>query len=250
MKINIFLGFMAHTRVWPDHGLDGYYLVLLDHRPRPNSAGISDNLTVHTLGSRGWGTQGPRDYEVEGAIQLGHHSGDEVFAWMIAVQDGYTFQDWPMSPRWGIGFDWSTGDHDPNDNQHNTCNQLFPLGHKYHGYLDLVGRQNILGPLVALRFKPCGPVTVALAYHHFFLDQNDDALYSAGGAPFRRDRTGNSGSAVGGELDVTLKWAIDRHQSLLVGYSHLWPGSFIDQTGDNDARICFTCNTRSPFERI
>ncbi len=46
-------------------------------------------------------------------------------------------------------------------------------------------------------------------------------------------------SAVGGELDVTLKWANDRHQSLLVGYSHLWPGSFIDQTGDNDAPDLF-----------
>ena len=45
---------------------------------------------------------------------------------------------------------------------------------------------------------------------------------------------GNSGSAVGGELDFTAAWKIDVHQALLFGYSHMWPGGFIDQTGDND----------------
>ena len=162
------------------------------------------------------------------------HSGDEVFAWMIAMQGGYTFAEFPMTPRLALGFDWATGDHDPADAQHNTFNQLFPLGHKYFGWLDQVGRQNILGPHIMLTFKPCKPVKMAIAYHQFFLDHNDDALYNAAGAPARRDTFGNSGSAVGGELDLTVAWNVDRHQKVLFGYSHLRPGSFIDHTGDND----------------
>ena len=229
-----FFGLYGTYKGWDDHGLDLYYLVLLDHRPRPNSADISDNLTLHTLGSRWWGKSGPWDYEIEGAVQLGHHGGDEVFAWMIAMQGGYTFAEIPMTPRLALGFDWATGDHDPTDAQHNTFNQLFPLGHKYLGWLDQVGRQNILGPHIMLTFKPCKPVKMAIAYHQFFLDQNDDALYNAAGAPARRDTSGNSGSAVGGELDLSVAWNIDRHQKVLFGYSHFWPGSFIDQTGDND----------------
>lgn len=229
-----FFGVYSTYKGWDNHGLDLYYLVLLDHRPRANSAGISSNLTLHTFGSRFWGKQGPWDYEIEGAMQIGHHGGDEVFAWMVAMEGGYTFAEVPMKPRLALGFDWATGDSDPLDNQHNTFNQLFPLSHAYHGYLDQVARQNVLGPHIKLSFKPCKNVKMAIAYHHFFLDQNGDALYNAGGVPVRRDPRGNSGSAVGGEMDITTAWKIDTHQKVLFGWSHLWPGTFIDKTGDND----------------
>ncbi len=229
-----FFGIYSTYKGWDKHVLDLYYLALLDHRPRANSAGFSDNMTLHTFGARWGGKTGPWDYDVEGAMQLGHHGGDPIFAWMLALEGGYTFADLPMTPRLAVGFDWATGDKDPRDNQHNTFNHLFPLGHAYLGYLDQVGRQNVLDPHIALSFKPCKPVKMAIAYHHYFLDKNEDALYNAGGAPIRRDVRGQSGSTVGGEMDVTLAWQVDRHQSVLFGWSHLWPGSFIDQTGDND----------------
>jgi hypothetical protein len=229
-----FFGLYNTYKGWDNHGLDLYYLVWLNHRPAPNSAGISDSLTLHTLGGRWWGENGPWDYEAEGAIQLGHHSGDEVFAWMIALEGGYTFLDWPMTPRLAVGFDWATGDRSPRDDRDNTFNPLLPFSHKYFGYLDQVARQNVIDPHIELSFKPCEPVNMVIAYHQFFLDQNDDALYNAGGAIVRRDPFGNSGSAVGGELDVVASWQINKHQALEFGWAHLWPGGFIDQTGDND----------------
>lgn len=229
-----FFGLYSTYKGLAGQGLDLYYLVLLNNDPPPNSAGIADHLTVHTLGTRWWGAQGPWDYEFEGAIQLGHYGGDEVFAWMIALDGGYTFEDWPLTPRLGIGFDWATGDHDPGDSQHNTFNQLFPLAHKYFGILDEVARQNIIDPHISLTLKPLKSVSLMMAYHQFFLDQSKDALYNAAGVPVRRDRSGRSGNAVGGELDIVTTWNINRHQSLQFGWAHLWPGSFIDQTGDND----------------
>ena len=75
---------------------------------------------------------------------------------------------------------------------------------------------------------------MAAANHHCLWDKKEDALYTAAGGPIRRDVRGQSGSTVGGEMDVTVAWKVDRHQSVLFGWSHLWPGSFIDQTGDND----------------
>ncbi len=230
-----FFGIYSTYKGWDRHGLDVYYLVLLDSDPQPNSAGLSDHLTLHTFGSRWWGKTGPWDYEAEGAIQLGHHSGDRVCAWMVAVEGGYTFKEVPMNPRVSLGFDWATGDRDPDDNTHGTFNHLFPLGHKYLGILDQVGRQNIITPHVAVRLEPCKPVALTVAYHYFWLDSNDDALYNAGGAPGRRDRLGGSGSSVGGELDVKLTWKINVHQAFEFGYAHMWPGSFIKRTGDDDS---------------
>jgi hypothetical protein len=230
-----FFGIYSTYKGWDSHGLDLYYLVLLDHRPRPNSAGLAENSTLHTIGSRWWGRSGAWDYEAEGALQLGHHGGDRVCAWTMALESGYTFEGAPMSPRVAVGFDWSTGDRDPTDNTHGTFNQLFPLGHKYFGWMDQIGRQNIIGPHVAVNLKPCDPVNFTVAYHYLWLDSNDDALYNAGGVPGRRDGTGDSGSSVGGELDVKMTWKIDVHQSLELGYAHFWPGSFVKGTGDDDS---------------
>ena len=42
-----------------------------------------------------------------------------------------------------IYYDWASGNRDPADSVHGTFNLMFPLGHKYLGWMDLVGRQNI-----------------------------------------------------------------------------------------------------------
>ena len=36
---------------------------------------------------------------------------------------------------------------------------------------------------------------------------------------------------IGSELDLLLKWQIDRHLSTYVGYSHFFSGDFINNTG-------------------
>ena len=49
-------------------------------------------------------------------------------------------------------------------------------------------------------------------------------------------RAGNLGSSndVGGEIDLTLKYVIDRHCSVLAGYSHFFAGDFIEESGSDD----------------
>jgi hypothetical protein len=167
------------------------------------------------------------------AGQWGKFAGDTIHAWAWAADTGWTF-DVPWSPRIGAGFDFATGDQDPTDNTHDTFNQLFPLGHKYLGYLDLVGRQNIVAQNVNLTFKPIKPLLGRIAWHTFWVDEVKDALYNAGGLPGRRDPTGDAGHEVGHELDITLKLTIDVHQSVLFGYSHMWTSDFVSSTGPSD----------------
>jgi hypothetical protein len=153
---------------------------------------------------------------------------------MWALEGGHTFKDVLWKPRVGFGVDYASGDSSPNDGKHQTFNQLFPLGHAYLGYIDLVARQNVWAGNVNVTVNPHKDVKAQLAYHAFWLAENADGLYNAAGVLQRRDPTGNSSHEVGQELDLTITWTIDVHSSVLFGYSHFWNGDFINETGLGD----------------
>lgn len=218
-----------------NHGLDLYFLAVDRTQDTVNPNGRVGDQSVFTLGSRFWGKTGPVDYEAELAGQWGKWAGDTVQAWSWTIDTGYTFKDLTCKPRIGAGYDWASGDEDPFDGKVGTFNQLFPLGHKYFGFLDLIGRQNINAVNVNLSaWAVPKKVKARVAYHTFWLNAARDALYNAGGRPGLRDRTGRSGEQVGHEVDVTVKWKLDPHASMLFGYSHFWTNSFVQNRVVND----------------
>ena len=235
-----FYGLYATLKAIERHFFDLYFLALRDTGDLRNANGRVGDLSLYTIGGRAGGKTGPFDYEGELAGQWGSFAGDKVHAWMAALDTGFTFKKFPWTPRIGVGFDYGSGDDNPRDGTHDTFNQLFPLGHKYLGFLDLVGRQNILATNVNLTFKPIKNLTTKLVWYTFWNDSTRDALYNAGGAPTRRDALGNSGHDIGNELDLILKYKLDMHQSVLVGYSHFWGNNFIRSTGpDRDADLLY-----------
>lgn len=219
----------------PRHGLDMYFFAIDDTGNATNPNGKAGDRSIYTLGARFWGKTAGFDYDTELAGQWGRWAGDTVQAWSWSADGGYTFADVAWKPRLGAGFDWASGDEDPTDGKVGTFNQLFPLGHAYFGFLDLIGRQNITAVNVNLSAWPIPKkVKARIAYHTFWLDANKDALYNAGGRATRRDVTGNSGTEVGHEIDLTVLWKIDRHSKLLLGYSHFWDSDLIIQTGSSE----------------
>jgi hypothetical protein len=230
-----FYGFYATYKHIPRHGLDLYVFAIDDTGNRVNPNGNAGDKNNYTLGSRFWGKTGALDYEAELAGQWGHWAGDNVQAWSWTLDGGYTFEQQRWKPRLGAGFDWASGDEHPADGKVGTFDQLFPLGHKYFGFLDLIGRQNVTAANLNLSAWPVEKkVRAAMAYHAFWLNDDHDALYDATGAPGRRDPTGHSGSEIGHELDLTVSWKIDAHSALLLGYSHFWDSDFIINTGPSE----------------
>jgi len=230
-----FYGAYLTFKVIPRHGIDVYFFAEDNTGSMTNPNGSTGDISRFTLGSRFWGKTAGFDYDTELAGQWGRWAGDTIQAWSWSVGGGYTFANLPWKPRLGAGFDFATGDEDPKDGKVGTFSQLFPLGHAYLGYLDLIGRQNITAARAELSAWPVPKkVKAALAYHAFWLNDRHDALYNAGGRPGRRDVTGQSGTEVGHELDVTIGWKVDVHQSLLLGYSHFWDGTFISRTGKSE----------------
>ena len=152
---------------------------------------------------------------------------------MATAGGGYTFSDVAWKPRFGLLYDYASGDRDPGDGVHSTFNQHFPLGHAWFGYLDRVGRQNIQAIKAQLKVKPSKKLTAWADFHTFFADQDRDALYSAGGGKLRTPASGGS-HKIGHELDLTVKYAVNRHTTALVGWAHMWAGGFIDRTGTSE----------------
>ena len=229
-----FYGLYATYSGIPDHGVDAYFFAVDNRGSAVNPNFKAGDVSRYTLGSRFWGTTGALDYEAEVAGQWGRWAGDTIQAWSVSAQGGYTW-DCPAKPRLGIGFDWASGDHDPTDGKVGTFDQLFPLGHKYFGYLDLVGRQNVtaIGADLSAWLMP-EKVKGRIGYQTFWLASRKDALYNAGGGATRRDATGNSGREIGHEIDLTVSWIIDHHSKMLFGYSHLWDSDVIINTGPSE----------------
>ncbi len=213
---------------------DFYFLLLKNNDLVANANSNTGRRTLYTIGTRLWGARDNWDYETEAAAQFGTFAGDRVRAWMATAGGGYTFTDAPWKPRAGLLYDYASGDRDPTDGVHSTFNQHFPLGHAWLGYLDLVGRSNIHAIKAQLKIKPTKKITAWADFHTFFADQDRDSLYSAGGSATRSGGSGGS-HLYGHELDLTMKIAVDKHTTAMVGWAHMWPGGFIDRTGDNDS---------------
>ena len=193
---------------------------------------------MYTVGNRLWGKRGNWDYETEAAAQFGTYAGDRIRAWMATAGAGYTFRDVSWKPRIGLLYDYASGDRNPSDGTHSTFNQLFPLGHAYFGYLDRVGRQNIHAIKVQLKVKPTKKLTAWADFHTFWADQDRDSLYGANGKSIRSGGAGGS-HKFGHELDLTMKYALDTHTTVLAGWAHFFPGGFASSTTKEDADLLY-----------
>lgn len=61
-------------------------------------------------------------------------------------------------------------------------------------YMDFFSWRNIHNPVVGATLKPAKGLKVRLDYHWFWLVEEKDAWFNAGGGVIRQDKTGQSGS--------------------------------------------------------
>ncbi len=185
----------------------------------------------YTFGGRIRGPVGdtPFDYEVEGAYQTGEVGTGDIDAFMFASQVGYKLADFFGAPRVFVGFDYASGDESAGGDVE-TFNQLFPLGHKYLGYIDVIGRQNIIDLSTGVVLKPIDRLTTKVIGHYFWVADDSDALYNAGAGVVRAGGIATS-NEVGAEIDVVFTYQINQHLKGEAGYSHFFADDWVEQTG-------------------
>jgi hypothetical protein len=190
----------------------------------------------HTLGGRVWGKVAATglDFEVEGAAQFGTVGRGEIAASMFTTVLGYTLPIQQLSPRVYLELDYASGD-DSRGGDVGTFNPLYPNNHSYLGYIDYIGRQNIISPNAGISISPIQGLTLSLQQYFFWRASDQDALYNKSGAVLR---PGNATTAryVGAETDVLATYNFTRHLQGYAGYSRFFTGEFIDKTGkDKDS---------------
>lgn len=228
-----FFGLWATRKIRKGTGLDFYYLGLDNTNPTAiGRGGVRGGQTVHTFGTRCYGDKNQWLWDSELMVQFGTYSNQDKFAGSAAQGIGYNFKDLPWTPQLWAYIDWASGESNPRQGDSNaTFNQLFPFGHYYFGFVDLVARQNIIDVYSQLTFYPTHWLTGIVQFHHFNLDSSRDALYNAAGVAIRQDLTGLAGHQVGNEIDLLVSMQLSEQSNLLVGWSKLFAGSFIERTG-------------------
>jgi len=173
-------------------------------------------------------------FDLEAALQTGTVGEAGVLAAMLAAQLGYTFRADSLAPRVYTGLDYGSGDEDPGDSDIGTFNQLFPLGHAYLGFIDIVGRQNIVDWSVGASIFPFPKTRFAADLHNFWRASETDALYNAGGGVVRVGGPGIS-RRVGSEIDLTISRPVNRHLLFTGGFSHFFTAGFLRESGPGEA---------------
>lgn len=202
------------------------------HRDIANFNGRQGEEDRYTIGARLSGdlSDSNVDYDVETAYQFGEFGPSDISALMFATQLGYTLKALNMSPRIHVGLDYASGD--DSDGDLGTFNQLFPLGHAYLGYIDAIGRQNIIAINPGISLTPAAGLTLRANAHLFWRASDDDAVYNAGGGVIRSAPEIDA-SKVGTEMDLTLQYAFSRASTVLIGYSRFFASDFIEDSGSD-----------------
>ncbi|MDB5300266.1 MAG: hypothetical protein JWO87_1929, partial [Phycisphaerales bacterium] len=123
------------------------YALSLDKTSRKalaTSPAVGIGSDTYTLGTRLSANPQPFDFDSELDYQFGRRGTGDITAWSVALEAGYTCEQSIFSPRGYLGFDAASGDGNPKSASYQTFNQLFPLGHAFFGYIDAIGRHNIV----------------------------------------------------------------------------------------------------------
>src|SRR5262249_51491028 len=157
--------------------------------------------------------------------QFGTFGSGNIEAWSAANAIRYNYSNLPLKPRFGLRFDWTSGDLNPASPNLQTFNPLFPSG-QYFNLLNPVGPLNMIDLHPVLDLHPNDKVTVSVDCDFFWRESLGDGVYSISGMPLRPGIAGPR--YVGTSPAITAVWNPSRHLSLLASYVHFAPGPFFE----------------------
>jgi len=207
-------GVYNSNKTFENGPIDTYYLGFED---------TSTNLHVHTLGTAIKGESDGVLWDNEFGYQFGKNpDGSDISAFSLTFGLG-TKSTGTLKPTFWMYYDWASGD----DSVNNGWNHLFPLGHRYNGFMDLFGRRNLHDVNSIVTFSPTDKFTVLAWYHYFFLANDKQGPYNVTLSPFNPGGTVGSRD-IGHEIDLLGTYKVSARSDLVLGYSHFFSGKYYD----------------------
>ncbi|MCF8143000.1 MAG: alginate export family protein [Deltaproteobacteria bacterium] len=217
----------------PKNKLDLFYVVKWDSDETTKGKTGVGELLVQTVGFYGKGKWNRFDYASTFAYQFGDYGKDNINAFGLNAEVGYTPIDF-WTPRFAVSLSYASGDKDPNDGTYGTFDGVFGAIDMYYGRMNLFSWMNLMDIQVGVSVKPVEKMKISLDYHNFSLAQKKDAWYYCTGKKMRWDPTGASGSDLGNEIDLVWQYQIHPRIGLMAGCAAFFPGDFVEATGSDD----------------
>jgi hypothetical protein len=205
-------------------------IAAMENRGKISPSSGGDNIAVHTFGGHAITVVDAGPGKVDGllwaALQAGQWRDLDHFGWAYAVEAGYQLPKLFAKPWLRIGFNHSSGDNDPSDDDHETFFQILPTARIYaqFPFYNLMNNQDIFTQLI---LKPCSRVTVRTDGHWLRLTESADLWYSGAGAT-NNNVFGFGGLPSGGRhelgylADVGIDVKLLDQLTAYLYYGHVW----------------------------
>ncbi len=227
-------------------GIGGTY-ELTDIYVNPTSSALGADANVNTIYGRvtpAFETDFAKvKLNLEGAYQSGSYGDADFGGYMFSVGAGADFDQVAWAPSVFIGYDYYSGDNNPNDNNIDAFWSVLPTAHKWLGHADAVwvntpfyqfngvglvnvatqkvGNFNVAGVkdlYLKLHAKPLDRVALGLDIH-YFKSAEDVVDYTT---------NTNYGSDIGWEADFAVKYKYSKNLCLSLGYDYFNPDNAME----------------------
>ena len=225
-----FGGYATLRQNSPSLVLEPYWFYLEDERR------IGRERNIHTAGLHAYGQfcDGRYDYDFSGAVQWGDINGLDHLAYAIHAELGYNFKH-SWKPRLAFWLNYGSGDNNPTDGDSGRFTELFGAPFGMYGFTRYFTWENTISPVISFSFRPVEDVRVEFLLRSYSLASDNDVWVrsrNAMGNP-RQDPTGSSGTHIGEEIDIRVRWKATDQLLFDTGFAHFMPGSFVDRTGES-----------------
>jgi hypothetical protein len=225
-----FWGVYSTVSVTRQLGVDLYYLGFNNELARFGT--MSGDEHRQTFGTRIFGSAVGWDWNFEGVAQFGSFSGQDIRAWTVASDSGYTLTALPWLPRLGLKANIASGDHHPGGQTLGTFNPLFPkLG--YFTEASLVSPSNFFDFQPSVTFIPADKVGVSIGWDFLWRETTSDAVYTEPFTPIP-GTAGHGGRTIGNQVSLDVGWQVDRHIQVKASYVHFFVGNALQTVGGHD----------------
>jgi hypothetical protein len=199
---------------------------------------------IHTLGVLLKGEDGDLLWDNEFGYQFGRNSNaSSLCEYSLTFGLGRRLSSSDKKPTIWAYYDWASG----GDTAGEGWNHLFPLGHRYNGFMDLFGRKNLHDINFLFTLDATEKLNLLAWYHYFRLENGAQGPYGLNLAAFNPGGTVGSRD-LGHEIDLMATYKLNPRSSMLLGFSHFFAGKYYETStnasGDalfaNDASFFYT----------
>lgn len=158
------------------------------------------------------------DYRLEFTYQKGNTMNNgEDSSMQFDGEVGYTFDE-KAKCRLGVGYFMAS----------KGFNQMYPTIHRWLGFADVVGRNNLSGIVARLSSHIVGELSGKLDFHMFNRMDTGTTVIAKNGAAIGAGITGagSSSGAVGNEIDLVLNYNVSKAVGLEGGGGYFMTGAF------------------------